>query len=293
MLADTIIADRELARMYGPDFVACQRAIARATKFVLAPDFAVAADGLVENYPELEKIVPFCRLPYQTTWIEFAQADRAHWCDAPLHHPEFQSRPSRVGFLMEATSDNLAAWRTMLFWSLRTTPHECSTLNNASLISVDYRTDQPFDEIANLVQIDMAKFAYFLLKDLDKQTLRKLGELSRSDWAGEIRYVIAMLGLLNARNVAERAPVDLTKLNRARRKSGKLPLFEHETLKIRALHRPSLVPSGSSRERAAELRAHFVRGHFKTRQSGVFWWGPHVRGRIGRGEITKDYEVAT
>jgi hypothetical protein len=40
-----------------------------------------------------------------------------------------------------------------------------------------------------------------------------------------------------------------------------------------------------------ELRAHFVRGHFKARKSGVFWWSPHARGDLSRGMVAKDYEV--
>jgi hypothetical protein len=285
MLADDIVADRRLAVDLGPGFVACQRRIAAATRFVLAADFALAADGLVENVPELEKIAPYCRLPYPATWIELAHMDRHHWRAAPMHYPGLQSRPVRVGFLLEATAANLASWRATLFWSLSPPYHP----DNASLIVVDYRTDQPFAELSDLVEVDLADFANDVLTG-NQIVDDGLIALARSDWAGEIKFVFAALGLLNARNVVERQRADLTRLNRARVRSGKPPFLDREVLKIRALHRPSLAPTGSRAE-AADVRGHFVRGHFKTRRSGVFWWGPHVRGRVGGTGAAKDYEV--
>jgi hypothetical protein len=287
VLADDIVADRCLGVTFGPDFVACQRRIAAATRFVLAADFALAADGLVENVPELEKIAPFCRLPYPATWLELAHLDRHHWRGAPLHYPGLQRRPIRVGFLLEATAANLASWRATMFWSLHDPPSN-SAPNNASLIVIDYRTDQPFAELSDLVAVDVADFSDGVFTG-DRDVDDGLIALSRSDWAGEIKFIFAALGLLNARNVVERQRVDLTRLNRARVRSGKPPFLAREVLKIRALHRPSLAPSGSRAE-AADVRSHFVRGHFKTRRSGVFWWGPHVRGRVG-GAVDRDYEV--
>jgi hypothetical protein len=284
MLADDIVADHGLAATLGPDFAACQRRIVAATRFVLAADFALAADGLVENVRELEKIAPYCRLPYPATWVELAHLDRHHWRGAPLHYPQFQSAPIRVGFLLEATAANLASWRTTLFWSLR----DRLPPNNASLIVVDYRTDQPFAELSDLVEVDVADFSRDVFTG-DRAVDDSLIALSRSDWAGEIKFLFAALGLLNARNVVERQRADLTRLNRARVRSGKPPFLDREVVRIRALHRPSLAPSGSRAE-AADVRSHFVRGHFKTRRSGVFWWGPHVRGRVG-GAVDRDYEV--
>jgi hypothetical protein len=89
LLADDIATDPALPGLYaGIDRI--QRKIGAAQKFSLAPDFALAADGLVDNFRELEKIAPFCRLPYPLCWFEFAHADRAHWRDAPLHYPGLQ-----------------------------------------------------------------------------------------------------------------------------------------------------------------------------------------------------------
>jgi hypothetical protein len=42
----------------------------------------------------------------------------------------------------------------------------------------------------------------------------------------------------------------------------------------------------------AELRAHFVRGHFKARKTGVFFWSAYRRGNPALGFAHKDYRLA-
>src|SRR5262245_27211714 len=111
MLADELINNRYLPQQYaGLDKI--QDKIAPAQKFCLATDFALAADGLVDNFHELEKVAPYCRLPYPLCWFEFAQADRKHWMDAPLHYPGLQGAPHRVGYLCEAIAGDLGHWNT-------------------------------------------------------------------------------------------------------------------------------------------------------------------------------------
>jgi hypothetical protein len=36
--------------------------------------------------------------------------------------------------------------------------------------------------------------------------------------------------------------------------------------------------------------AHLVRGHFKVRRTGLFWWSPHVRGK-GEAPVGQTYIV--
>lgn len=284
MLCDELISDEFLRREYrGFDVV--QRQIAAAQKFILAPDFALAADGLCDNYLELERIAPFCRLPYPVCWFEFAQADRVHWRNAPLHYPGLQSSPARVGFLTEAVDENLAAWRTTLCWSLKN-PKQHSL--NASPVVVYFDTAKTMGggKLGDLIHFDLGPFDCGIPEDLVEEFF---GKLSRSDWAGEVRYLFALLGLLNARNVAETEAVSYGRLNRSRAKLKKPPLSTHTLLKIRSVHRKSLTGRGSGT--SAETRAHFVRGHFKKRHSGIFFWRPHLRGSLEHGYVGKDYEV--
>jgi hypothetical protein len=42
---------------------------------------------------------------------------------------------------------------------------------------------------------------------------------------------------------------------------------------------------------SAQLRAHFVRGHFKVRKTGIFWWSAYQRGDPKLGFVHKDYKL--
>jgi hypothetical protein len=109
----------------------------------------------------------------------------------------------------------------------------------------------------------------------------------RSDTRAQDRDIFALAGgyalrfllLLNARNrvVAIAAAPDLSRLNRARRKRGKPELLAASTVTL-DLSRPLMQAErrGHGRDRAA-IEAHLVRGHFKLRKTGVFWWSPFAR----------------
>jgi len=53
------------------------------------------------------------------------------------------------------------------------------------------------------------------------------------------------------------------------------------------------VASGGSISRRSDISAHYVRGHFKQRKSGVYWWNSFVRGngepRKREAYLVKDY----
>jgi hypothetical protein len=105
-----------------------------------------------------------------------------------------------------------------------------------------------------------------------------------SDISGEYPFVHAFLTMLNAKNGLERQPVeDLSKLNRCRAKRGKPPLCEFIVTRLALSNNAarSAQAHGISREAA---RRHMVRGHFKARASGIFWWHPHLRGHGAMAE---------
>jgi hypothetical protein len=111
--------------------------------------------------------------------------------------------------------------------------------------------------------------------------VKKMAELARFDLRSEWRFALALLVTLNSRNVINFGPgEDYTRLNKARAKSGKPPLLSHR--EIRLSLSPSLKRRASSIGGTHDsLQEHIVMGHWKVRQSGVFWWSPHVRGWVG------------
>jgi hypothetical protein len=123
-----------------------------------------------------------------------------------------------------------------------------------------------------------------------REAYELIAQLARSDWAGEVAFLLAVIGLMNARNASETTPSNLAKLNRARAKRREPPLFEHHVLKIhsRQQHRAAADGPQSSH---APMRGHFVSGHWKVRRTGIFFWHPFRRGDFSRGTVSKDYQL--
>lgn len=106
---------------------------------------------------------------------------------------------------------------------------------------------------------------------------------------GSLRCVILLLNSRNATATEHVTPSD--KLNRARLRSGKPPLLDHRTIRIK-LSRAMSARAGSSGETSREAtRFHLVRGHSKIRKTGVYWWSPYGRGDPSRGTVSQSYRV--
>jgi len=111
-----------------------------------------------------------------------------------------------------------------------------------------------------------------------------------SDIRGEPGIVRSILLLLNSRNLTHGEDVPAPeRLNRQRAKTGKLPLLGHTKIRIK-LSRALQQRAGEGRQREAS-RLHAVRGHFKVRASGVYWWSDFIRGDPTRGVIQGTYKI--
>lgn len=282
-----------------------------AVKFELARDFAQAADALAVDLTQVSKALPFCRLPYPEIWIELAARDRQNFVGGERSLQFFEAEPRRVGFLLTATNDQLSAWKAHLFW---VGPFEgVADLTNAAAMAMafDLSGGFPVPEWDRLTDNERDSKSW---KAIPYETRRKLAEVCApcltdykptieslplwksytmetfTDWAGEPSFLEATLTLLNARNASERVYVDQTSHNIKRAKRGKSPLASHHVLRIHPRQR-AVMKAATEAERDRELRAHFVRGHWKVRKSGVYFWRPFVRGRLTRGFVDKDYVV--
>jgi hypothetical protein len=226
-------------------------------------------------------------------WVEWSHDDRPHWNQKgpyearPIDKSLHQSAPSRIAFLLEQHGDDYTKWRAHLFWSLKEIPEGGETPYNGSLAALEMDTTKGLDNISRFVHADFGvRFVASLPKDLQDQ----FAEYAYEDWGGEMRFMIAMLGLLNTRNVVESETVNKEKHNIKRKKDGKPPLFSHILLKVR----PEIYVHDAGNMAATQhrdLRFHFVSGHFKHRKSGLFWWSMHARGSMKHGAVDKDYLV--
>jgi hypothetical protein len=295
MLCDDFIADKKLPLVYDGLEKVYDR-IRAAQKFILTKEFCIAADGLVDNVNELLKITPFCRLPYPATWIEWLSGDRPHWNPSgpykarPVDKERHQSAPHRCGLLLEQDgSPN--KWLSHLFWSMKE-PLDAPSQFNCSLgaVWIDASGPTSFEAMAQRRIADFGHLFVRLISEKSPETASRLAEYAIEDWGGEVRFMIAVLGLLNTRNVAQTVNIDKTKENIQRIRHSKRALFSHTLLKIRPQIYTHYIGE-SAIHQYNELRLHFVRGHFKHRKTGLFWWGMHARGSGKHGFIHKDYEV--
>lgn len=110
--------------------------------------------------------------------------------------------------------------------------------------------------------------------------------------------LLSFLVLLNCKNIITEKILAPERLNKKRRKSGKIELFDYHVLNI-------IIPSkkrGYS-EKTTPLshnRVHLCRGHFKEytsehplfgKYTGLYWWQPHIRGQNRDGVVMKDYKI--
>jgi hypothetical protein len=104
------------------------------------------------------------------------------------------------------------------------------------------------------------------------------------DITGEPGLLRCVILLLNSRNMtaAEAVPAP-AKLNKARAQKGKQPLLDYTTIRIR-LSRAMATRAGSVDERSPS-RFHVVRGHFKVRKTGIYWWNDFGRGDPTQGAV--------
>jgi hypothetical protein len=98
------------------------------------------------------------------------------------------------------------------------------------------------------------------------------------------------LALLNCKNLFEPEATKQPAYQREHRHMKKYPFVDYKLLKLKLTNtqRNAAKSHGMNEQ---ELRAHMVRGHFKRRKSGVYWWSPFIRGNEAHGKIVKDYIV--
>jgi hypothetical protein len=112
-----------------------------------------------------------------------------------------------------------------------------------------------------------------------------------ADTVGEGPFMEAVLALMNSRNAVESVPADLTRLNRKRVRLGRAPFLTHYVtdLSLSMTEARRGHAHGMSREQA---RGHKVRGHFKIRSTGIYWWHEFERGDQSRPMPRREaYEV--
>lgn len=111
-----------------------------------------------------------------------------------------------------------------------------------------------------------------------------------ADVEGEPSMVEAVIALMNSRNAVEHRPVDLARLNKMRAKRRRPTFAQYRTthLRLSQAQQRAFRAGLLSREDAG---LHRVRGHFKIRKTGIYWWSPFFRGDPTRPAMRDEYKM--
>jgi hypothetical protein len=314
VLIDLLTSTKTIASVHKAYLPVLQTALKKAVKFELSPDFAAAAEGLAEDLRNVAKALPYCRLPFPLTWIEVAQQNRPRFSEAPIHVPEIQGVPSRIGFLLSAGDKELSAFMAFQFWEIKKFPGIGNASNMATMFDTR-RANDPYVEpkvtrkylkiedgsqwknadpitrsiINNVVVPCIPAYLEGPLDITNDEQGQFLTELGAADWSGESTFLLATLALMNTLNATESTEVDVSKLNKIRARKNYPLLNNHYVLRIHPRIRRGMVRRGMSTSHG-DIRGHLVRGHWKVRKQGVIWWRPFARGDKNN-MIDKSYKV--
>lgn len=110
---------------------------------------------------------------------------------------------------------------------------------------------------------------------------------SANDWMGEQSALLSFIALLNSRNMCKSEVVESKrKNNRLKRITGDMHIYRRLQLKLSTKKYAS-----SADGQPSLIRAHAVRGHFKVRKSGIYWWSDFMRGSLDVGTVDKEYSL--
>ena len=222
--------------------------------FVIGDDFHEAALNVANNRDAIMKVRPFARAPFPVCWFE-----RTGEGLSPKGEPVWFS----WGALIREAVDKTGFVANIFQESFRGTGRW---------------------GVLGVVQVSYLPLS--LTPDGWGVTLRSYREDVRQALDWDANYLIRALALLKTKNVAETEYVE-----RASGKVHKLlgrPRFSYTVCKIQARLKKFFCSHGRERE---DLGAHFVRGHFKHRRTGVFWWSPFMRGDLKNGFADRDYAL--
>jgi hypothetical protein len=300
--------------------------VSQAARFALEPSAIAAVQNVAAMKPSsIEAALSFVKLPAPLTWIEWPDAPRQEIRERdygqlrrdPIFEKVKTYPTKRVGILAEDLGDGDFAIRVAYKSNLPETGEDeinfCfgrGVFNAAASIpskdELDGFTVDPTAEalIRKPEEMDAwrrlaFRFSYepipeaipyiAMMAQSPGATVDQLMTGDSTDVMDEALFSLACLILFNTRNGVEHREVDLRKLNKARGRSGRMPLLEYRAthLRLGRAAQRGIAESGWS----GSLIGHFQRGHFKVRDNGLFWWNGHFRGDMLKGFKPPRYRV--
>jgi hypothetical protein len=257
---------------------------------------------------------PSVTAPFSACWLEYVMPAycRANGKTTPLRKP---SGAKRTGYLVVMDELRGSGWASYL---ARVTPPsgkknpwaKVSTSGSASksLVHFDTPAGRITDEIKPKWGLTIAEYlmteddrlvmggGYNIIPLREDGSIVSDGFCRLFDTAQPIPapmfspalFALSLLNTVN-REVVERIPD--AKLQKARERRGKLPLLKFSEIIVPGFGKSKSALHGTKGEHR-DLSLHVVRGHFKRRATGVYWWHPHLRGKYENGVTLSSYKIS-
>lgn len=310
MLADELIATAgtDDDRLLGGAFTRLGERVKRAARFDLTPDVMRSAYTVNNSPIEAQlRALTLCRLPFAEVWFEWpgtflgvpstrtdTHAPVPKRMGALVTADESLQRGSIVYAWLHSSGANICPLTLTFDWRAEPEPlgdltgvrrfHETADENAWRALAARHTRvanstrDAVIDDNRRFGVVFNPMMSEFVARAKRSPMFGNLFKAALQDIEGEGPLLRAAIMLINSRNLAEYVPRQVdAKLNRARVKSGKLPMLACTEVRIK-LTRALASRAGAVADDRAPSRLHLVRGHFKIRKTGVYWWSPHPRG---------------
>lgn len=299
--------------------------LVKAECFVLTENVAIACSEVSRSRPSsILSAIDLIRAPYPYTWIEWQPSDRHYnrdngktiptWVGMMVETDRNGSRGRGILAWAHKGDVEVCPFGLVFDWSSELSEpvlrrynvpediiqeREAQLNNRAEFNTAPSRwAHLKGDEFEFEAYKSLCRHSEILPVDFCSEFIHRYdlmpsrSAMARSfidDVSGELPFVESFFLLLNSRNsVLEQQRENLVRLNKKRAKAKKTPLKEFITTRMRLsrVQQNKANAMGFDREAA---RRHMVRGHFKVRSSGVYWWGAHMRGGRQNFVLRREY----
>jgi hypothetical protein len=144
-------------------------------------------------------------------------------------------------------------------------------------------------ELSDYIEHDRPDFAEVDAERAVGRIGDRLGGPPQGRISSDAGVLLGVLMLLNTHNGTRQQTANMDRLNRARAKRRLPALLGYSTVTLHLAGRRAETRRWGNSSDA--VREHLVRGHFKIRKSGIFWWSPHSRGESTLGTVEKTYRL--
>jgi hypothetical protein len=271
MLCDEWLAfEQSAARRSGDrDVAASARAqagiLAEASRFVIAPDAVallaeICADTTAESFDAARA---HCVAPAYRTWIEW-------FCP---------KRQARVGFLLEGEAPDMPAVRGRACIVVMT-----KTIRG-NRIPTDLHCSWDMPSTGPAMTMDAASVEAI-------PTLQTMLPNLREDFGEDlIRTLITALALIASPRLSQATPVDLSAVNKKRRRLGRNELLSHSEISLALQPEADDIDAGGRSEIAGRKAFHHVRAHFRFKRGRLELVRHHTKGDKALGIVRQRFTL--